>query len=145
MPSLNMDQRSAYLIGTGLITQELRTSCSWTNFLGARDGEIKAGYFAFDAPGTPQNTFARPQWWPANLDGWRIRRSLTTLTLGTTLRRREWNPPRSLAIPEDVRRTMSRPVYEDSGTAIEVDPLSGLPDSQPRRLSKPPGTRTANA
>jgi tyrosinase len=27
---------------------------------------------------------------------------------------------------------MSRPVYEDSGTAIEVDPLSGLPDSQPR-------------
>lgn len=98
-------------------------------FLGARDGLITSGYFAFDAPGTPNNTFPRPQWWPANLEGWRIRPSLAH-TFGIILRRAL--DTRSLAIPEDVRRTMSRPVYEDSGRAIEVDPISGALDNQPK-------------
>ena len=98
-------------------------------FLGARDGLIITGYFAFNAPGSPNNAFPRPQWWPAGLDGWRIRPSLAH-TFGTTLRRNL--DTRSLAVPEDVRRTMSRPVYEDSGRAIEVDPVTGTLDSQPR-------------
>ena len=98
-------------------------------FLGARDGLLASGYFAFDAPGTANNAFPRPQWWPANLEGWRIRPSLAH-TFGTTLGRAL--DTRSLAVPEDVRRTLSRPVYEDSGRAIEVDPITGALDNQPR-------------
>lgn len=101
-------------------------------FLGARDGLIMTGYFAFDAPGTPgtpNSDFSKPHWWPDNLVGWRIRPSLAH-TFGTTLLRKL--DSRSLAIPEDIRRTMSRPIYEDSATAIEVDPIRGTPDDQPR-------------
>ncbi|XOF34165.1 MAG: tyrosinase family protein [Candidatus Electrothrix sp. YB6] len=100
-------------------------------FLGARDGLIISGYFGYDAPGTGENSFPRPDWWPEGLEGWRIRSSLDG-GLGTTLLRRLNS--RSLAIPEDVRRTLSRPVYEDSGTVLEVDPISGSGtlDSQPR-------------
>lgn len=99
------------------------------DFLGGRDGLITTGYFAFDAPGTGNNNFTRPQWWPANLDGWRIRPSLAH-TFGTTLRR--VLDPRSLAVSEDVRRTLSKPVFEDSASAVEFDPISGALDNQPK-------------
>lgn len=98
-------------------------------FLGARDGLITQGYFAFDAPGTGSNTFPIPNWWPANLKGWRIRPSLA-FTFGTTLRRSL--DTRSLAIPDDVRRTMARPVFEDPATAVEANPLDGSMDTQPK-------------
>ena len=91
-------------------------------FLGPRDGLIGVGYFAFDAPGTNQNNFAKPGWWPNNLPGWRVRISLAH-DRGTTLQRTL--DPRSLAIPEDVRRTLSRSEYEDSATSIETDPIGG--------------------
>lgn len=99
------------------------------DFLGARSGLITTGYFAFDAPGTPNNSFPRPQWWPQALDGWRIKPSLSHI-FGTTLRRGVDN--RTLAIAEDVRRTLSKPVLEDSGRAMEADPITGTPDNQPR-------------
>ena len=99
------------------------------DFLGARDGLINTGYFGFDAPDTGTNNFPRPQWWPPDLAGWRIRPSLAG-RFGTTLRR--VLDERSLAVPEDVRRTMSKPIYEDSTKAVETDPLSGEPDSQPK-------------
>lgn len=99
------------------------------DFLSARSGLITTGYFAFDAPGTPNNSLPRPQWWPQALAGWRIKPSLSH-TFGTTLRRDIDN--RSLAIAEDVRRTLNRSVFEDSGRAIEIDPITGTPDNQPR-------------
>ncbi len=112
-------------------------------FLGARDGLITTGYFAFDAPGSPNNNFPRPQWWPATLQGWRIRASLSH-TFGTTLRRTL--DTRSLAIPEDVRRTMSKPVFEDSGRTLEADPIDGTASNQPRgfRNRLEAGTRMHN-
>ena len=98
-------------------------------FLGPRGGLIRVAYFAFDAPGTKQNNFAKPGWWPKNLPGWRVRTSLA-YDRGTTLQRRL--NPRSLAIPEDVRRTLSRPAYEDSATSIETDPIGGNLTPQPK-------------
>ena len=41
-----------------------------------------------------------------------------------------WQPPACIA--EDVRRTLTRTVYENPGRAIEIDPINGTPDSQPR-------------
>lgn len=99
------------------------------DFLGARSGQIRRGYFARQAPGSNANSFPRPSWWPQGLQGWRIRSALAH-TFGTTLRRAL--DPRSLAIPEDVRRTLARPVYEDSGMSMEIDPLNGTPDNQHR-------------
>jgi len=95
-----------------------------SKFLGSRSGVIKTGYFAFDKPGTGENTTSRPDWWPNELDGWHIRPSLAH-TFGTTLRRGIDN--RSLAIEEDINRLMSRVVYEDTGSAPERDPVTNLP------------------
>jgi len=113
------------------------------DYLGSRDGEIVTGYFAYDAPGTANNSFPKPTWWPSNLDGWRIRQSLSH-TIGTTLRRRL--NTRSLAIQEDVRRTLSRPVIEDSSRAIENDPITGALVNQPKgfRNRLEAGTRMHN-
>ena len=93
-------------------------------FLGARDGLINRGYFAFDAPGTSTNTFPVPTWWPSGLVGWRLKPSLSH-TFGTTLRRSL--DTRSLTVPEDIRRLMRIPVYHDPGLVIEVDPIDGSP------------------
>ena len=98
-------------------------------FLGARNGPITNGYFAFDAPGTAGNQFPAPTWWPQNLVGWRIRQSLA-FTFGTTLRRLQNN--RSLTIPEDIRRLMRIPVYHDRSTVVEVDPIDGSLHNNPR-------------
>lgn len=98
-------------------------------FLGARSGIIKKGYFARNAPGTGSNSHPRPNWWPANLDGWKIRSSMAE-TLGTTLKRTL--DSRSLAVPEDVRRTLVRGSYEDSGMSMEIDPVNGTATNQPR-------------
>lgn len=98
-------------------------------FLGARDGKISSGYFAFDAPGTPSNPFPAPVLWPAGLVGWRIKQSLSH-TFGTTLRRRL--SARPLAIPEDIRKLMRVSVYHDPGTVTEVDPIDGSLYRNPR-------------
>jgi hypothetical protein len=100
-----------------------------TDFLGARSGKIRKGYFAKQAPGSPGNSHPRPSWWPAGLSGWKIHNSLAH-TFGTTLRRKLNS--RSLAIPEDVRRTLARQSYEDTGNAMEIDPILGIPRNQPR-------------
>ena len=92
-------------------------------------GKSRPATLPLTPPGTAGNTFPSPQWWPANLDGWRIRPSLAH-TIGTALRRSL--DTRSLAVPEDVLRTMSKPVFEDSATAIEADPISGGLGSQPK-------------
>lgn len=99
------------------------------DFLGPRDGLIGEGYFAFDAPGTQRNNFARPSWWPKNLPGWQVRPSLA-YNLGTILRREL--DTRSLAVPEDVRRTLSRPEFEDTAMSMEVDPINGTQTRQPK-------------
>ena len=44
--------------------------------LGARNGPLTRGYFAYEAPGMGQNTTNRPSWWPNNFDGWRIPQGL---------------------------------------------------------------------
>lgn len=98
-------------------------------FLGARDGQIARGYFAYDAPGTSRNSFPKPEWWPSELVGWRLKPSLSYV-FGTTLRRQL--DTRSLAVPEDIRRLMRLTVYHDPGTIIEVDPLEGSPATNPR-------------
>ena len=98
-------------------------------FLGARDGPITRGYFAYDAPGTQGNTFPVPAWWPAGLVGWRIKESLSH-NFGTTLRRRL--DTRSLTVPEDISPLMGISVYHDPGTVMEVDPIDGSPSPNPR-------------
>ena len=98
-------------------------------FLGARNGQIMTGYFAFDAPGTSGNAFPAPAWWPAGLNGWRLKASLTH-TFGTTLQRRL--NTRSLTVPEDIRRLMRITVYHDPGTVTEVDPIDGSLYRNPR-------------
>ena len=98
-------------------------------FLGPRDGKINKGYFAFNAPGTANNPTSRPLWWPKNLAGWRLRKSLS-YTFGTTLTRHFVN--RSLAVGEDVRRTLARPTFENRSTMLENDPISGQQVIQPR-------------
>jgi hypothetical protein len=98
-------------------------------FLGARDGQIARGYFAFNAPGTPGNSLPAPAWWPAGLSGWQIKKSLSHI-FGTTLRRRL--DVRSLTVPEDIRRLMRTSVYHDSGTVTEVDPIDGSLYKNPR-------------
>ncbi len=98
-------------------------------YLGARDGEIQRGYFAYHAPETDSNSFSKPEWWPDTLEGWRIKESLSH-EFGTTLRREYIDRP--LAVPEDVRRTMARNTYEDRGTMIETDPVTGRQVRQPR-------------
>ena len=109
----------------------------WTDHKGTSDmlfvdeflgggGVINRGYFAFDAPGTSGNTLPAPAWWPAGLDGWRIKASLSG-ALGTTLQRRQGLDTASLTVPEDIRRLMRSTVYHDPG-----DPIGGLP-TLPRR------------
>lgn len=98
-------------------------------FLGARNGQIVRGYFAFNAPGTSSNTFPKPAWWPAGLDGWRIKASLAH-TFGTTLRRTL--DTKSLAVPEDIRRLMRISVYHDPSEVIEADPIDGSSIRNPR-------------
>lgn len=102
-------------------------------FLGARYGLIKSGYFAISAPGTASNRLPKPTWWPQNLGGWKIRPSLAG-NLGTTLRRRPRLPKfnRPLASVEDVRRTLNRPEYEDSTEMREADPQDGSLSKQPK-------------
>lgn len=112
-------------------------------FIGPRDGLIKTGYFAFDAPGSAGNSFPRPPWWPTGLEGWRLRPSLSH-TFGTTLKREL--DTRSMTVPEDVRRTMSKSVYEDSAVTSESDPIDGTLTNQHRgfRNRLESGTRMHN-
>ena len=37
---------------------------------GTTDNEVRSGYFARNAPGTPGNPTPPPGWWPASLTGW---------------------------------------------------------------------------
>ena len=101
------------------------------SFLGSRDGEITQGYFAFDAPGTGQNQSNRPSWWPAGLDGWRLRPSLVnptgTTPFGTTLVRAL--DSRRLAIESDVERSLNRALYEDPSLTVEVDNVPDPPQN----------------
>lgn len=54
---------------------------------GLGGGVVRTGWFAFDKPGVGNNTTQLPAWWPATLDGWRIRADLDDTNQGTSLRR----------------------------------------------------------
>lgn len=51
------------------------TSIMTDAFLGPNgtiNNEVRSGYFASNAPGTPGNPTPRPAWWPASLTGWNL-------------------------------------------------------------------------
>jgi hypothetical protein len=85
---------------------------------GVGGGTVQSGYFAFNAPG------ALPPWWPAGLQGWRIRPSLAE-GLGTTLRRFLGS---FISLPDqtDVDNVLGKGQYEGAGEfrpTLESSPL----------------------
>jgi hypothetical protein len=78
---------------------------------GVGGGNVRSGYFAFDAPGSGTNPTPLPAWWPAGLLGWRVKTQLQQghgSALGRSL-----SPFTSLETKAHVLTCLARPNYEN--------------------------------
>lgn len=78
---------------------------------GVGGGNVRSGYFAFDAPGSGTNPTPLPPWWPAGLVGWRVKTQLQQghgSTLGRSL-----SPFTSLETKARVLTCLAKPNYEN--------------------------------
>ena len=90
--------------------------------LGARNGPLTRGYFAYEAPGMGQNTTNRPSWWPNNFDGWRIPQGLQYGN-GAALTRVVNNRP--LATTGHIDAILDTNEYEDGALESWTEPDTG--------------------
>jgi Common central domain of tyrosinase len=106
----------------------------WTNpasimtdtFLGPNGtvaSEVRTGYFAANAPGTPGNLGTPvPLWWPGSLTGWILPASFGD---GAGALRRGLGPVGDLPTANDLRQTLAKTTYPSFQNALESG--SGLP------------------
>lgn len=82
--------------------------------------EVRSGYFAADAPGTPggTNPTPAPAWWPAGLTGWRLPAFAGFGTFGGPLRR-NLSGPATLPTATDVRQALAMGTYPQFQNALE--------------------------
>src|SRR6476660_6368193 len=81
---------------------------------------VMSGYFAFDKPGTAGNPTPLPPWYPATMNGWKVRPSLaqghvgpSDPSTGNTLLR-NMGAFTSLEVLSHVQTCLSKTVYEGS-------------------------------
>ena len=86
----------------------------------ANPGPIASGYFAFDAPGTPNNATPEPAWWPIGLQGFRVVQGLDG-GFGTALRR-TIDPFEELAWESEVNAIFNTDSYEVFRQRVEAAP-----------------------
>jgi len=100
----------------------------WTNpssvmtdtFLGPNgtvNSEVRSGYFASTAPGTPGNPTPAPGWWPGTLTGWQLHSAFGT---GAGPLRRGLGPISGLPTVTDVRQTLAKSTYPSFQVALEA-------------------------
>ncbi|MBL4766506.1 MAG: tyrosinase family protein [Rhodobacteraceae bacterium] len=87
--------------------------------LGARNGLVSQGYFAFDAPGLGSNSTPSPDWWPDSLEGWRIPLGLQR-SFGPALTRINGNRP--LAEQAHIEAILDAEVFEGGTSEMWTDP-----------------------
>jgi hypothetical protein len=78
--------------------------------------EVRSGYFAATAPGTPANPTPAPPWWPVGLTGWRLPAAFGTAA--GPLRRRLDEVSRLPSVM-DLRETMASTTYPTFQNMLE--------------------------
>ena len=81
---------------------------------------VDRGYFAFNAPGTPDNPTPIPGWWPNGLEGFRVLNGLSA-GFGTALSRTP-NGYEELAWPSEVDEVFGTDSYEAFRQSLEAGP-----------------------
>lgn len=94
--------------------------------------EVRSGYFAADAPGTPggTNPTPAPVWWPASLTGWRLPAFAGFGTFGGPLRR-SLSGAASLPTATDLREVLAMGTYPQFQNGLESGAgITGFPSQQ---------------
>jgi hypothetical protein len=83
---------------------------------GTVSSEVRSGYFAANAPGTPGNTTPAPAWWPAGLTGWILPAAFGS---GSGALRRGLGGVGELPTATDLRQTLAKTTYPSFQNALE--------------------------
>jgi hypothetical protein len=83
---------------------------------GTVSSEVRKGYFARNAPGTPGNVTPKPLWWPASLTGWILPAAFGD---GSGALRRAIGPLGDLPTANDLRETLAKATYPSFQNALE--------------------------
>ena len=98
---------------------------------GTTNREVRSGYFARNAPGTPGNPTPPPPWWPAGLTGWLLPSFFPPNGSGAL--RRDLQSPSLLPNATHLNQTLNMSTYPDFQDALEagtgLSPFHGLHNS----------------
>jgi hypothetical protein len=83
---------------------------------GTVNSEVRSGYFAASAPGTPGNPTPAPPWWPAGLTGWILPSAFGG---GAGALRRGIAPVSALPSAADLRTTLGQTTYPSFQLTLE--------------------------
>jgi hypothetical protein len=83
---------------------------------GTISNEVRSGYFAPNAPGTPGNPTPAPAWWPAGLTGWISPAAFGT---GSGALRRGLGALAGLPSANDLKQTLAKTTYPAFQNALE--------------------------
>lgn len=95
---------------------------------GTVNSEVRSGYFARNAPGTPGNPTPAPAWWPITLTGWILPGAFGS---GSGPLRRGIQPLTGLPTATDLRESLTKTTYSAFQNALESGAgLSSFPSQQ---------------
>ena len=83
---------------------------------GTVNSEVRSGYFALNAPGTPGNVTPAPIWWPATLAGWTAHAAFGA---GSGALRRGLSAVAELPTAIDLRQSLANTTYPSFQNALE--------------------------
>lgn len=84
---------------------------------GTTNSEVRSGYFARNAPGTPGNVTPAPPWWPATLTGWNMPAAFGSVFTGAL--RRSISNTSGLPSVSDLQDALTKTDYRNFTWAVE--------------------------